>query len=258
MDIDALWRLIADKAIPGGAQQIELTSYTWDVGAFCDDPVSVTHHARRDDRHRRNEKWQTNPGSLTLHMQGLPCRKCARCLQVRSAEWSRRMQAESETWRRTWFGTFTFRPEVHHAMLMSVLAEKNRRGWNDADFSGADEYNLRCEEVGRQMTLFFKKVRKDRRDEKPLDLRYVWVTEQHKSGLPHVHALIHEVAGDVTYRRLASRWNRGFLKLNLIDNPKTASRYVAKYITKTQSRLRASLHYGEPSVYLENALKRIG
>lgn len=248
MEHAALWRLIADKAIPSGARQIELTSYEWDVGAYCDDPQSITHHCRTDDQLDRQQKWRVNPGSLTLHMTGLPCRKCARCMYVRARKWRERAERENAFWPRTWFCTFTFRPEVHHAMLMSALAEKNRSGWKDTDFSETDENRVRLEEVGRQMTRFLKRVRKPLSGEKPVGLRYLWVTELHKSGLPHAHALLHESGGPLTYRRITSRWHLGFCNASLIDNGKSGAKYVAKYISKGAegTRIRASLNYGEP------------
>lgn len=257
MEYGSLRNLIFDKAIPAGARQIELTSYEWNVGAYCDDPLAVTHHARMDDRFERNEKWRHSPGSLTLHMTGLPCRKCVRCTYVKRRLWRERAERECAFWPRTWFVTFTFTPEVHHAMLMSALAQKNREGWPDADFTEAYEFSRRCEEVGRQLTRYFKRVRKVRQDESPANFRYLWVTEEHASGLPHAHALIHDLSGMLTYRRLTSRWHLGFVHAKLLDDKTKGAKYVTKYITKADhdGRVRASLHYGEPHEILQNARK---
>lgn len=138
---------------------------------------------------------------------------------------------------------------------MRALAEKNRKGWLDSDFNQLGEYRLRCEEIGRMITRYLKRVRKPLAGENPVGLRYLWVTEQHKSGLPHVHMLAHETVGLVSYDRLMGRWAHGHATAKLVKSEGAASKYVAKYMTKDSNvRVRASLHYGQPAKILNTAL----
>lgn len=192
------------------------------------------------------DKWVTSPGSLTVHMSGLPCRQCEKCLKVRAAQWRSRASTECNTWSRTWLCTYTLRPEEHHRVLMRELAEKNRKGWSDRDFSEAGgEVRLRAIGVGRLFTDYLKRVRKGVSDT-PTRLRYMVVIEHHKSGLPHLHALVHEVAGPLTYRNIVEHWPHGHANAKLVDAKGAA--YVTKYVSKSMlARARASLHYGEPS-----------
>lgn len=259
MLFESLQTLIFDKAIPSGARQVGdlLTTYEWDVQAHCDDPKGVTHHARRDDRYARNEKWQTSPGSLTLHISGLPCRACPKCLRIRARLWKQRARVECGMWPRTWFCTYTFKPEEHHAMLMRALAERNRAGWLDSDWSAELEYKIRCVEAGKIFTRYLKRVRKPQAGEMPVTLRYLLVAEQHESGLPHFHALVHECDGAVTYRRLMSRWPHGHATAKLVQHDGAAANYVAKYISKgLMARVRPSLHYGQPAMLLTSLRHR--
>lgn len=254
MQIETLRRLILDKAMPCGAHPVgdQPGVWHWDVGAHCQDPQAVTHHARGDDRYARNEKWQVNPGSLTLHMEGLPCRKCPSCLRIRAKLWQNRARVEMSVWKRTWFCTYTLRPEEQFRALMKSLVVKNRAGWLDSDFGTADEYRLRCEEIGRLYTLYLKRVRKPTANERPVGLRYLLVFEKHRSGLPHLHALVHETSGLLSYDRLTSRWKHGHCNAKLVNSAGAASKYVSKYMTKGNeaSRVRASLKYGQGGTLL--------
>ena len=73
------------------------------------------------------------------------------------------------------------------------------------------------------------------------------VVEAHKSGLPHVHLLVHD-KGDTTYRRLTDTWPLGFAHAKLVEGT-AASRYVAKYLAKSAlARVRASQGYGSTQI----------
>ena len=261
MHYERLASLIFDTALPGGARLVDdlLTTWEWDVGAHCLEPFARTLHARRDYRAERG--FRVNPGSLTLHLSGLPCRKCERCRAVRGTQWRQRIRAELGLWPRTWFCTYTFRPAVHFQMHMAHLAEKNRVGWLDSDFYPPEaEWKLRCEAAGKQFTKYLKKVRKVRKGENPVRFSYLVAFEPHSeelAGLPHIHAVVHEIAGPVTWRRLASRWDHGWMTAKLVGSdddvsPAKVARYVAKYLTKVDSgpRVRASASYGRPRLKL--------
>ena len=241
--IDSVRRLAAD-ALAYGAQRTSLGLVEWDVGAQCDDPVTVEVVGRGYGQRGFN----VNPGTMAVVMTGLPCRKCVRCLRVKRAQWTERAMKEIARADRTWFCTFTLRPSVHHATFMEVLARKTSKGWLDADFADGDrEFALRCEGGLSLVTKFWKNLRKPQRGEEPVRIKYLLTCERHVSGLPHFHALIHEVAGSVTYRRLASRWTRyGFMKANLVGDGRKPARYVTKYIAKDMlgRRIHASQRYG--------------
>lgn len=252
MHYERLQRLVIEQAMPAGATQIAPTIWEWDLQSSCTDPFSRTIHSRRD--YDLAEKgFRTNPGTLTLHMLGIPCRKCSKCRLIRAINWRNRIRAELEFWPRTWFCTYTFRPDVHFHMHMRHLTKKNRAGWLDSDFTPENEYRLRCEAAGEQFTTYLKRVRKPLQGEGPVRLRYLQVFEPHTkqlAGLPHIHALVHEVAGDVTYRRIMERWTLGHCTAKLVSNELAAARYVSKYISKGElaTRVRASQHYGEAGI----------
>jgi hypothetical protein len=78
-------------------------------------------------------------------------------------------------------------------------------------------------------------------------LRYMLIIEKHASGLPHLHALMHETDSPIRHRQLNDQWTWGFSTHKLIpsdDNGKAAA-YVCKYLSKEMaSRVRASTQYG--------------
>lgn len=241
---------LANRALQHGATHVYgANAIEWDVKAYCETPVNRTLHCRDYKRGAvRKYKWSVNPGSLTLHLQGLPCRKCKKCLYVKQSEWTDRILREMAMTDRNWFVTLTLNPETHHRTFMEALADRNERGWRDTDFDHAsDEWKLRCEGVSKLLTDYLKRVRKPLAGETPVSFRYVAVTEPHKNGLPHLHLIMSERAGNLTYRRICDRWTRnGFADASLVRDPVGAGAYVAKYITKnSQTRIRASLRFGQ-------------
>jgi len=98
----------------------------------------------------------------------------------------------------------------------------------------------------KEVTKYIKRVRK----QADVPLRYITVTERHKSGLPHFHMLIHEVElKPVRHSLLSKQWQSlGFEKWRLVpfDQLRQAERYCAKYLAKdAQTRIRASQLYGK-------------
>lgn len=239
-------RALASKALEYGADRHSLGLVLWDVGARCSDPQTVEVVGRGDVKYRAN----VNPGTMTVVLSGLPCRKCPDCLRIRAALWKERAMKELALAERSWFLTLTMSPQVQHAVFMEEMARKTSRGWRDADFDDeAKEFHLRCQGGFNLVTKFWKNVRKPHAGEEPVRLKYLVSAERHQSGLPHFHALVHERAGSVTYRRLAGRWTKyGFFKGNLVDSNQKAARYVTKYIAKDMLGLRvhASQRYGLP------------
>lgn len=242
-------RDLTSRAISYGASRIEgSNSFEWDVRSYCEKPFNRTLHARGYPVAMQKYKSSVNPGTLTLHMQGLPCRKCAKCRYIKSAFWADRIIRENAMTDRNWFVTLTLSPEEHHRVFMEEIAYRNSRGWRDDDFDKPDaEWRLRCDGVSKLLTKYLKRVRKPLAGEDHIGLRYVAVTEPHKNGLPHLHLIMHERAGKLTYRRICDRWDRhGLSDASLVRDPVKSGHYVAKYLTKQlTSRIRASQHYGE-------------
>ena len=154
---------------------------------------------------------------------------------------------ELALWPRTWFVTLTLNPAWQHQLFMAELADKNSRGWRDTDFDlSKAEFALRVSGAAKLLTKFLKNVRKPHTGEAAIDLRYLCAIERHKSGLPHMHLLMHEAGGKLTYDRIGNRWKKyGFFKANLVTDHEEAAWYVCKYVSYNEAtRVRASQHYG--------------
>lgn len=241
----------------------------WDVSGNCQSPVPVQLMSRPTRRSRlagypqgqsiraETERYSrpTVKGDTPLWLDlETRCRKCANCLRMRSMMWTYRAKSEIADAARTWFGTLTLSPESHYYALLRAEAKCNAKGSKFAELSDDQQFDARHRAISPWLTLYLKRVRKE--SESPL--RYLLVAERHKSGLPHYHALIHEVSKTQPVRHavLSKQWPHGFSKFKLVtdDDVKTAH-YVCKYLSKEQSaRVRASLRYGEatrPSVIPE-------
>lgn len=142
---------------------------------------------------------------------------------------------------RTWFGTLTLAPEQHANVAAACRVEARRQGDDFDSFTPERQFALRHKCIGREITLYLKRLRKEAGD----GIRFLCVAEAHKTGLPHYHLLVHESeATPVTYRQLANNWRVGFSNWKLVDDPRAAG-YVTKYLTKSSmARVRASLDYG--------------
>lgn len=235
-----------------GARPVAGMASCWefDLQNRCLDPRSRTLHARRASPPGVQTRWRVNPGSLSLHLTGIPCRKCTECATFRAYKWRERMRQELSYWPRTWFVTLTCRPDVHYMLHESHLADKRADGWLPSDFwSDEMQFQSRCEALGKELSKYLKRVRKPLTGESPVALRYFAAFERHVSGLPHLHLLVHEAGGPVTWHRLMSRWALGHATAKLVDDGPGAARYIAKYVLKgaAVTRTRASLHYGQPA-----------
>lgn len=239
---------LANRALQHGATYVDgANAIEWDVNAYCENPFNRTLHARGYDRELRKHKWATRPGSLSVHLTGLPCRKCRKCLYIRANGWRERIAEEFTRHERTWFVTLTFNPFWQQKLFMEEMALKNSSGWLDSDFDTKEaEWRLRAMGASRLLTKWLKRVRKPLAGEEAVGLRYVAVTERHKTGLPHLHLLMHEEFGKLTYRRIVDRWTRyGFADASLVRDRLKTGWYVAKYVTKDSlTRMRASEKYG--------------
>lgn len=239
---DVVSRVI--KSATGAVRKTQLR-WEWDVSGDCESPVSVELYGRPSADHTRRLRdivvKRRTKHSLMLDLQ-VPCRKCRKCRKRRSRMWAARACHEIREANRTWFGTFTLRPAAHYVMQARALKRKSDRAIPIKELAPDDVIAAQSEEVAIEMTKYFKRVRKECGSR---SLRYLLVREDHKTGLPHYHALIHE-SGDVPIRHavLEKNWTLGFTKFKLLESEQAAF-YVAKYLTKSHGgRVRASLGYG--------------
>jgi hypothetical protein len=215
------------------------------MSAGCHKPVTVSYVGRKDTfvlKHHHVEPKVHDP--LTWEsvevIVDAKCRQCEHCLRKRRQHWWFRARAETNLAPRTWFATFTFTPEHHYRVLLLARQRAARKGLDWDGLSETQQFGALVDVAGAEITLFFKRVRKDAKG----PLRYLLVSEAHESGLPHFHALIHEVtANAVAYAVLKRHWRCGFSTFKLADEKAPA--YLAKYISKdARCRVRASAHYG--------------
>jgi len=181
------------------------------------------------------------------------CRKCAKCMQARSNEWRFRAREELRRAGRSWFGTLTLSPLAHYRVLSAARAQAAAKAvpWNT--LSDEERFKRVCATSLKEVNKYQKRVRK----EAGVPLRFLVVTERHKSGLPHFHMLVHEVElKPVTHRILSSQWTLGFEKWRLVPlDDLNSARYICKYISKeATSRIRASVGYGKPEANVGGAM----
>lgn len=233
-------RDLAAQGFERGFRALGPQTGEWDLAPGCQAPVSVQlDGAPRKLVGGRHVRAQGHGYGLTLWTK---CRKCADCLRRRRNLWAMRAQQEIAAWSRTWFATFTLNPHHHAVMRMRASARLADRGTDLERLPDDDQSHEVAAEYRRELTLYFKRLRK----QTGARLRYLLVQEQHKSGLPHFHALIHEVnpLTPLRHATLTSQWKLGYTKFKLCEGAKTAW-YVAKYLAKAvDNRVRASLRYG--------------
>lgn len=217
----------------------------WDLSQGCENPIPVELYSNQtgEAKNLRNAGYRPLGISLALKTR---CRKCGWCLARKSWEWATRAESEIEQSQRTWFGTLTLRPD-EHVRLEWLGVSRNRKFGNAAS---APKFEHTATEIGREVTLFFKRLRKNNPG---CRIRYLCVTEVHDGentspemrGRIHLHLLVHEGQGQLISKRSLERgWNLGFQQWKLCE--KGAGWYVSKYVSKaTHARVRASVGYGK-------------
>lgn len=184
------------------------------------------------------------------------CRKCSTCLRARTNYWgyaamNQTIQTE-KAGLRTWFGTLTFTRDFQQELLMRAID----RHMIEAKTSDVPEWfrDELCDqrfaavrrEVVKEVQRFWKRLRKAGHA-----FKYFVVIERHKSGLPHVHFLLHEQEARILKRHIQAEWPFGFSNVSIVGGkgrfaaaPQRAAWYVCKYLSKsTQARQLASLGY---------------
>lgn len=179
------------------------------------------------------------------------CRRCQECLHARRYYWAKaaieQTRLAATAGHRTWFGTLTLSPESQREMLVRArLASDvpNAEWWDDP------LCDARFAAVRRELVLecrrYWARIRKAGHH-----FKYFLVFERHKSGLPHMHFLLHEGSGPILKRELQAQWPWGFSNCHVVGGsakqavaPEKAAWYVAKYLSKSeQARQIASKGY---------------
>lgn len=220
-------------------------SVDWDVAGNCERPVPVELKSRKRLFNERDfvvsaDNPQSLPRFVDLHVR---CRKCRTCLASKAAQWRLRASGEYRQSARTWFSTLTLNPAAHTTMLYRAALRLSKSGVKIDSLTDAEQFFERETESYRELQKWLKRLRKNSQSE----LRYLAITEKHKSGLPHYHVLLHEVdpARPVRYdRHLKGSWSLGFDQFKLVSDARAAV-YAVKYLSKSpEARVRASAHYG--------------
>lgn len=230
----------------------------WNVAGRCHAPVTVELHGR-PYADKRSLRTGGVPPQARLYFVTIEakCRKCERCLMDRAAHWRMRAISEWSQAPRSWLITTTFT----HAYQLQCLQRarnkfkgawvkdpKNRKGKILRYFEElpeAEQFQLHHNETQKELTLFFKRLRKAE-----CLFRYLLVAEKHESGgmnhgFPHYHVVLHElIEGSVRHADIKDKWRVGFVDAKLIHDTKSAT-YACKYLTKSAlARVRASQNYG--------------
>lgn len=232
--INSSRRLVSDIALSDRASSGSRHS---DLHGDCDSPVYQHLFGYPDEVLVR---LGIEPDRAVAQSISVRCRKCAPCLRHRSRLWAARAISETAVSGRTWFVTLTLSPER--------VAWVDQSAWVASTLAGSDmtDENLfaqRVRAVSPELTRWLKRVRKN----SGASLRYLLVVEAHKSGVPHWHALLHEVQGTVVKRAVQSAWRYGFSHVRLVDEDSASGAwYVCKYLAKSGlARVRASQNYGD-------------
>lgn len=231
------------KALAGGGQRKSLARVRWNIAGDCLNPVEQELYGRPDGR---SFVYSGGGGPLIIELVA-KCRKCDHCLAKRSAHWRLRALAEWRVAPRTWMVTLTFAPEHHFRALTVIRQRLDAQGIDFDRLSGEEQFAERVRETGRECTRWLKRLRKGGQGYDPAPFRYLLVAEAHKSGLPHWHALLHEIdpIRPVRHAAIKRAWWSGFSDVKLVLDPKAAT-YATKYLSKDAlARVRASVGYGK-------------
>lgn len=163
---------------------------------------------------------------------------CDECLRYRARIWRDRAAVEIAQSQRTWLWTLTLRPEEQYRALAEGLRDASEE-------QRKSDWDLRVSVIQRWLTLCLKRIRKN----SGARIRYLAVYEAHKSGMPHVHVLLHERNSAVRKGLIQGEWPHGFTNCRLVKDVNSAL-YVTKYLSKAMAaRVRASLRYGKDDLY---------
>lgn len=230
------WRLRQSHALDQGAVVTSIGSIQWDVSGRCEKPRMRTAKAVPGHVWHPDVKMDSYRKSEYIDYL-VPCRRCPPCLRTRSALWRYRAKIETLESSRTWFCTYTVRPD-NRVWFRAKASKAN----GHERLSEGKLFAAIAKEIGKEFTKYLKRIRKNY----GVPIRYILVFESHKDGFPHLHALIHEQGEPLTKRQIQAEWPHGHSQAKLCDIQ--ASTYVTKYLSKSMlARVRASLRYGQRS-----------
>lgn len=257
------------SAIAAGGQLVHLCdgkpsrTVFHDVAGNCQSPVRTLDWGRSEIKNGRTRIVTGSSNAANFMERDVPCRKCANCLDRRGYHWRMRAKLEATLAARTWMATLTLDPAVLSRSL-DICRDSMRKQGLDYD---ALPYPDRFAQLDRLFYKEFQKRMKLLRKNTEVPLRYLAVTEAHKSGVPHWHVLLHEMDPDRPLRYDADLlgrqritvgqrrkwvkirdpfWIAGFQDFDLKE-PWEAT-YVCKYLSKSlEARVRASKRYGSVS-----------
>lgn len=212
----------------------------WDLAGNCLRPKKVELHGRAEKMIGQRDivvSKDNRPNFVELDVR---CRQCVNCLRQRGYVWYFRAKTEWRLSQRTWLATFTLNPETVFYWQTRLRHELAAQGF-DYDVLPVDEQFRLLEAEGYlEVQKWLRSVRK----RTGCTIRYLCVTEAHKSGLPHWHLLIHEKDKPLRHSTLKGSWSWGFDSYKLVQDAAGAG-YAAKYLGKDiKARVRASLLYG--------------
>lgn len=230
---------LALRALMAGGFHVSPGHVQWNIAGRCSEPRGVEVASSSMDLIARNK--------LTWVELKVRCRKCPNCARFRSAMWRDRARTEIALWPVSYLGTLTLTPDEQYRSLLIAQQSLAEQAVRIDELSEAEIFRERCSVIGEWFTLYMKRVRKAL----GTPMRYLLVAEAHRSGLPHLHVLLHECerysqdAWD-TFSVLKSQWPHGHCTFNGIERDMRASYYVCKYLSKSAlARVRASRFYGD-------------
>lgn len=190
---------------------------------------------------------KANDMERTFAARHVRCRRCPQCLRARTAYWALAAVQQTKLANRTWFGTLTLRPECQDGILAAAMQSGKAppdTDWWDAHCEA--RFEAVRDQLLKEVQRFWKRLRKAGHK-----FSYLVVFEQHKSGLPHVHFLLHEKDAQIRKKDIQAQWPFGFSNCSIVGGrsrqaaaPERAAWYVAKYLSKSpQARQVASLRY---------------
>ena len=174
------------------------------------------------------------------------CRRCGPCRRARQARWALASANQcSRAKGRTWFGTLTLDSDWQSKFLQraqSLSGDPLAAWWWEENCDA--RFKAVTDVVYGEVQKYWKRLRKAGNV-----FTYVVVFERHKTGLPHMHFLLHEQGEPILKRSIQEQWPFGFSNVKLVGakrgrTAEQASWYVAKYLAKSLlARVRASRGY---------------
>ena len=198
----------------------------------CLSPSGVAYYARPEAPQGHREVVVAPGKAHSLHIEmDVRCRRCESCRRNRQNLWRRRAETETAHAVRSWFCTLTIAPEKQDRFLWEARERLSGQGVDYDALDFGDQFRTRVQTINPEITKFMKRLRKPLPDGA---VRFLWVAEQHKSGDPHFHALLHEQMADHPLRKsvLEEQWKLGFGQFRLVRDNKQAA-YVCKYLGKS-------------------------